>query len=664
MDQVRCLSSADLDQIICRSSNLAERLAGGLTPVGENPRAAERLVRWKFLVANHDETVFRRRLEADGIHDISETRLLALLGDVQRPVSASVPSWADLLPAMSQAVSAAFLSRDAHSAPLFCANPRTIPFAGLYSPITTLAQRKLEAIAPTLTAHLGAQAWQGLRHHLCSRLSSVCSLALQTMFLAFKAIRQPGITFPFGKATSQPRVPRTSESIYKAFVQEQGAQGLCAFFIGYPVAARLAAQAVQQWMEFVTEFLGRLDTDYSTVSAHFAGRMPLGRIEKLKAGLSDPHRGGRSVLILQFENQLRLVYKPRSMQIDAAFSGLLEWFNVRSRSPALLRLDVLAREGYGWENYIGCSPCTGRAATKRFYRRAGALLCLIHASRGTDVHCENLIAAADHPVVVDLEALCHPQLYGSSLTNEADREEWRLINSVLRTGLLPIWEKGVADERSYNFSAFGAPVHQRPAIGAVCWRKINTDAMEAFWGTSPYTCVTHRPRWQGKPQSAAHYLDELVGGFRGAAHLIAPRGKLSAEWRTWMETLDRLDARIIRRPTLIYMTLLHFSLQPYFLSAGIDRSIELQALSSAPEESAQRAAELAALEQLDVPYFSNPPGQNRATSAGPHPVEGNDWMDPAAQVAIIKAALKGQITSERGRLRHEHGTRMQSTRTK
>ena len=412
------------------------------------------------------------------------------------------------------------------------------------------------------------------------------------------------------------------------------------------------------------EFLGRLDTDHPTISTHFAGRVPLGRIETIKAGLSDPHRGGRSVLIVQFENQLRLVYKPRPMQIDAAFSGLLEWFNARSCSPALLRLDVLAREGYGWESYIRHSPCASQVATKRFYRRAGALLCLIHALRGTDVHCENLIAAADHPVVVDLEALCHPQLYGSSPTNEADHEEWQLVNSVLRTGLLPIWEKGVADGRFYNFSAFGAPVHQRPAIGAVYWRKINTDVMEAFWGTAPYTCATHRPRWRGKPQSAAHYLDELVSGFRGAAHLIAPGGRSTAEWRTWMESLNRLDARIIRRPTLLYMTLLHFSLQPYFLAAGIDRSIELQALFSAPEESAQRAAELAALEQLDVPYFSNPPGQDRATVARRHFVEQNDLMNPAVQTAIIKSALKGRITSEGGRLYRGHQVRTWNPRNR
>ena len=42
---------------------------------------------------------------------------------------------------------------------------------------------------------------------------------------------------------------------------------------------------------------------------------------------------------------------------------------------------------------------------KRFFRRAGAWLALFHCFAASDMHQENMIAAGDHPVPIDLETI-------------------------------------------------------------------------------------------------------------------------------------------------------------------------------------------------------------------------------------------------------------------
>jgi lantibiotic modifying enzyme len=44
---------------------------------------------------------------------------------------------------------------------------------------------------------------------------------------------------------------------------------------------------------------------------------------------------------------------------------------------------------------------------KRYYQRAGQLLCLLYVLGANDCHNENLIACGEHPVLVDLETLMH-----------------------------------------------------------------------------------------------------------------------------------------------------------------------------------------------------------------------------------------------------------------
>ena len=65
---------------------------------------------------------------------------------------------------------------------------------------------------------------------------------------------------------------------------------------------------------------------------------------------------------------------------------------------------------YGWCEYVTAKPCQNVKALKRFYKRAGSLLAILHILSGSDIHRENLIAHGEYPVIVDFECLLQPNL--------------------------------------------------------------------------------------------------------------------------------------------------------------------------------------------------------------------------------------------------------------
>src|SRR5262249_22139482 len=123
----------------------------------------------------------------------------------------------------------------------------------------------------------------------------------------------------------------------------------------------------------------------------------------------DRHRNGRCVLLAKFDSGFQLVYKPKSLAVDIHFQELLSWLNFLGSQPAFCTLRMLDRGAYGWSEFVASETCDSLPALRRFYQRQGAYLALLYVLEATDLHCENLIAAGEHPVLVDLEAIFHPR---------------------------------------------------------------------------------------------------------------------------------------------------------------------------------------------------------------------------------------------------------------
>ena len=121
-----------------------------------------------------------------------------------------------------------------------------------------------------------------------------------------------------------------------------------------------------------------------------------------------------------------------------AFQRVLSWCNRQDPDLDFRVARVLDSGTHGWMELVAQEPCADIAAARRFYRRAGRLLGLLHVLGASDCHRENLIANGEHPVLVDAEVLLGPEAAqrgeGHSATEdlEGHRQLW---TSVLGTGL-------------------------------------------------------------------------------------------------------------------------------------------------------------------------------------------------------------------------------------
>ncbi|HTH65616.1 MAG TPA: DUF4135 domain-containing protein [Gemmatimonadales bacterium] len=267
------------------------------------------------------------------------------------------------------------------------------------------------------------------------------------------------------------------------------------------------------------ELFRRLARDRHEIEASLGGGRPAGRVREVQSGFSDPHDGGRTVAVVRFASGLRVVYKPRPVGLEAAFERLLQWWNRSAAGLELLAPRVVRRRGYGWMEFVAHQPCPDRSAAGRYYERAGALIALAGLLDATDLHCGNVIAHGEYPVIVDLETLLQPRWPGET-------------RSLLATGLVPSWIRG-PDGGSYDVSGFGATLAQRFAGAAVPLRE-------------------NVVRIGGEIISPAAFAERLVSGFRSAAAVLCARRDELVGAAGPLRAFRRQQVRVILRHTQTY----------------------------------------------------------------------------------------------------------------
>ncbi|GAA1350086.1 type 2 lanthipeptide synthetase LanM family protein [Catellatospora bangladeshensis] len=387
---------------------------------------------------------------------------------------------------------------------------------------------------------------------------------------------------------------------------------LAELFAKYPVLARLLGQACLHAVQAHRELLDRLARDRAAiVRTLLDGRDP-GPVVAVETGKGDAHQHGRSVAVLRFRDGRKVVYKPRPVALHDAFGGLLAWFD--GHTGLGLRVPrTLARPTHGWLEFVEHAPCPDVAAVGRFYHRLGALIALLYAVDGTDMHYENLIACGDQPVLVDVETLFHP-----TVGIPADPAVKALARSVHRTAVLPrvlLGEHGALDVGGVG-GDHGEPF---PADG-VAWLHPGTDRMRLVRRPAPLPPALNRPTVLGAEAEPADYQGALLAGFRtGYDALYDHRAELLGEDGLLRAFAD-LPVRFVPRATQLYATLLDESTHPDALRGAPDRDLALDLLwDESGAEDVLRALvphELTDLWSGDVPLFTTRPGSRDVWSAG------------------------------------------------
>ena len=600
---------------------LTERLALLRTehrlPIEVNAALAEqRMKRWRSQSPFTRGPFFAQRL---ALHGMSEEEFLSLLGTPIEAIRDHVltpPAWLIELPQAFSYPTLNLLS------PLLEAlrGEKRVGLLDAIEPLLSQGCKHLQEGVRALTRTYSDPPFNPdlIETVLFANLpEQLCMMLSPTMVLELNVARLQGI------------LPGdTPEERFQSFIERicQRETAL-ALLQEYPVLARQLMIRIHNWVASSLEFLQHLCADWEALRKMFHPEDDPGLLIQVEGGMGDYHKGGRSVLIAKFSSGFQVVYKPRSMAIDVHFQELLTWLNDQGDCLPFQKLKILDRGTYGWVEFVAAFGCTSTEEVRHFYERQGGYLALLYTLEATDFHFENLIAAGEHPLLVDLEALFHPR------TAKIDiRQPYRLAldtmaASVLRVGLLPQQSWANAESDGVDLSGLGGAAGQLTPYGVPQWEKAGTDEMRLTRKQEAMAGGQNRPTLNGTEVNVLDYTEAIVTGFIKIYRLLLKHRSELLSDSSPVARFAEDEVRVIVRSTQIYASLLQESFHPDMLRNALDRDRWFDRLWVSAEYRPHLVkvlpAELDDLQQGDIPIFTTRPSSRHL------------WSSSGQQIAIF-----------------------------
>lgn len=191
-------------------------------------------------------------------------------------------------------------------------------------------------------------------------------------------------------------------------------------------------------------------------------------LKEINQGEGDVHQHGKSTAIVHLSNGRKIVYKPRSGELDQMFNTLLEEINQAKIGVDFKQINLLNKITHSWVEYIDQQPIKEEIQIKNYYKRCGSLIALSYFLMGFDLHFENIIAHGEYPMLIDLECMF----------NSNDREY-----NVLSIGLIP--QLFSADNKFFDASGLGAN-GTGETVPYWQWENANTDKLDLVKRSSTF----------------------------------------------------------------------------------------------------------------------------------------------------------------------------------
>ena len=384
-------------------------------------------------------------------------------------------------------------------------------------------------------------------------------------------------------------------------------EALRLFYARSPVLARHLFVAIGCILEACRAFVEDLARDWPAVRAAF-DLDGAGAITRLSFGAGDTHRRGRSVVRVTFGSGRELMYKPRSGAVDERYAAFADWLEARGGDLVTRVPKIVAKHDRFWSDVVAQTACQDREAVRRFYRRQGATLAIFYVLGAGDMHAENVIAAGEEPILVDLEGLFSARLPLARDLEDTNPAARVALHSVLGMLFLPVRVGGTTEHPGYDVSALGNRPGQRESQASPVMREVATDVMFLDHERQEVETMTSRPSLLGEELDPTDFLGAIRDGFTEMWSVLEEdRAALVRE----LERFGDVTVRVIPRPTRLYAKVLTTSFHPKFLRDGMerDRLFDRLWLAARTEPSLGRliAAERADLMQGDVPFFTTHP---------------------------------------------------------
>ena len=505
------------------------------------------------------------------------------------------------------------------------------PFAELFRP---LANRLLASLPLPEAVAFEPSATMDLRNQLLRGLASLAAPSLYPAFLAGK-----------------------DQTGYRDFIQTMANGGLVAHLLRYPVLARRLLWLVQSWRDNSTRLLGHLHGDWPQLVEQF-GIDPKARLCHIASRLSERHDGGRQVCSLLFSDGTRLIHKPRSVALEAAWHNLLNWLQQRGCCCTPPALKMVAGQQHGWFEFVEQASESNAQTIHAFARRAGGLVCLAWLLNARDLHSENVIATSRGPCLIDAETLLQPTMPPTARDSGAmQMARAQVDNSCLASGLLHFPVEYAQGKVVDHSGLLGALSEQTPMREDQRWTGLGSDALKLEQTQANAVTTGHRLiDDKGRPVDLAQHLDGMVDGFRQmwaflAQHrdgLCAANGPLSA--------FRGVATRVVLRPSNLYAQIQQQLLsEPKLQTHGALPGLMIDTLNRYLPSSDEPpslwplvAEERHQLERLDIPV-ARTHTDSRALSLGRrtiedyYPISGWQLMRQRLELLASEQAMQAQL---------------------
>ena len=617
---------------------------------GDSDLAAKRLAAWCRSCADGDWSLFARRLQRD---NLSVERVLARFATSRRRHLVPPPAW------ISDAmwIDSALQQRATRGKRAWSTTAGEHPFEDLFTPLADEADARLwTSVDASASDNFGPAARASLRELLVDRLCRLCAPVLYDLF----AQAREAAVKPVDAVPNQ----RVTRDHYEPFVLEMKIGGLRRLFDQKPVLLRLIALVTRQWLNTSRELVTRMAADVEAVRGDLLRSPAASPVARIGSALSDPHTGGHCVHLVEFEDGLRVMYKPKDLRLDAAWHALVERLNLAGAPVGLKTVRVLAKDGYGWAEYVEHAGCADAGGIRQFFRRAGAWLALLHCFAAADMHHENMIAVGDHPVPVDLETILQAAVEEHNAANAPALKAAKAViaDSVMAVGLLPSYARAVGDRAR----AVGGMAFDPTPTTTLAWSDINSDSMRPVTVTKA-GATPNLPHIEGRYARLGDHIDDVISGFEEYALFLGSHTGEAGEVGLF-DRFGGLPVRKVIRPTEFYYMLVHRLQNPRTMNDGVAWSVQADFLArladwdvdADPFWPLQRTERSAALE-LNVPYFimpsdgiqiSAPDGTSVAVQAMPGLARARARVaalseeEIARQIEVIRLNLSGVAGSE------------------
>lgn len=582
----------------------AWRRSGRPRPTGSQSRSACTAVdRWQRLIAGGDALAFDARLRWDGFErrDVVD----ALSWVEERPTdaaaAASASGWSDQLEkAFDDGASG--LGVDTGRRLKRLAAESAVPFIELWAPWLAGVDARVHEHRSCVAGRVASGAVDLLLGHLLRQIGDLASEAAYQQFARRRAVELP---------TSSGRAGR---EFYMSWVALQTSERLAPLLDEYPFLGRQLHRLLSTWVDTSLELLDRIERDRPALEGLLGCVAGLGPVVEIQPGLSDRHDGGRRVAVIAFESGQRVVYKPRSLTVEAAFSDLLSWAVSEGLEPEPSIPQILSRDGYGWMEHIDPPIFEIRDEVSRWFTAAGSLLCLAHVLGASDLHFDNVRVGASSPVLIDLETLLRPATAGEAAAPAASTAAARVAgwmrSSFDSTGMLSFLMHGPEGAVIDIGGLCGAGGHELSAP-SVHWSDLGCDSLRRETRPARARQRCNLPILEGKAASVVDYLGELQDGFSRTYRFIVERRGTAFDPDKVAQRFRRASSRVVLRPSEQYARVLRLLLSPACQRDGVAAGLAMEALYRGLIEAGPRPASWGVVEaerrdltDLDVPRFT------------------------------------------------------------